>query len=242
MTETAFTRARREFPSLITDSRWMWAWLTAWGFVATGAGVYLAWDRGRTGVVVITLASLAAGLVTALVTAFLLVWARAPVWQRNEARKLVAQLQETSGFPDVVLTTKQVLVVGTVDSETYAARETRLAIGIHAVNRERELRAILEFKPFVQTGEPRPGIWPLHTSRDTRIANPLKLDPQDIQEGELIVAWTHDMDFVLGRDLSEADAIKLVTDNLHLALKDHLSGVSVGVDVPGTWRASMTPT
>ncbi len=183
----------------------MWVWLTLWGLTGTGLGIFMG------GGAVAAVGSAAVCLLIGLLTAFCVLVARTPITQRDEARALVAKLQETSGFPDVEIRAGEPLEVETVDSGLYAGhRETIIAISIRATNRERERRAILEFTAYLQTEDPRPGVWTLSTLKDTReglIPNPMKLEPQDFREGELLVSWGHDMDFMLFRDLRHAEVI-----------------------------------
>jgi hypothetical protein len=156
--------------------------------------------------------------------------------QRDEALERLAG----SGFPNVHFDPKHVLVIETRESQLLGPphRETVIAIGMRATNREPERNAILSFTAYVQTTRPAPTIRKLSRLKregDDFLPNPWKLGPEDWGEGEMLFSWGHDMDFLLGKDLSEEEALDAVASRLVLAVEDTLSQVSIEVPVPENW-------
>jgi hypothetical protein len=166
------------------------------------------------------------------------------------ARGLEARLYEAQQasapdtFPDVVVKTGEPLVVGTGESELFAPeRETLIGLNVRVTNRERDRRAILAFSAHVTVPEPRPTIRKLRRydkKHESFLPDPVKLDPQDSEAGEVLFLWDHSLDFVFGSLLGtdeEEKVIEFVKENLRVNATDHLSSISVDLDVPGTWRA-----
>src|SRR5207247_2442750 len=82
--ETALRRASREFPRVLVDSPRMWLWATLWGLAGTGLGVYFSFGHGRTAQVAIVVGTAAAGLLTAVATAWVGLWTTAPLRSLRE--------------------------------------------------------------------------------------------------------------------------------------------------------------
>ena len=84
--ESAFSRARRDFPEAFTGTITAWAWNL---LVVAGCGAgatYLAWGRRRSAQVLIGLASVIVAATVAASLAFAVVWLRSLARQRDEAR------------------------------------------------------------------------------------------------------------------------------------------------------------
>lgn len=99
--ETAFRRARREFPPVLTGSPRMWFWSTFWGLAGLAVGGYFSYDHRQVAFVGISVGAAAAGLVVALLTAFGALWASASVRSLGEdvmaLSAAVAELQSREG-------------------------------------------------------------------------------------------------------------------------------------------------
>jgi hypothetical protein len=163
------------------------------------------------------------------------------------ARHLQAELQTAeearspSAFPDVSIKASAPLLVETEESKTFPGqRETLIAVRVTVTNREVQRRALLSFSAHVTVPEPRPMIRKLSRTHEDHpdpafIPDPLKLDPQDQVAGEVFFLWSHDMDFLFGRDATEEKVIEFVMENLRVNATDHISTVSINLELPGTW-------
>src|SRR5262249_38424363 len=156
----------------------------------------------------------------------------------DAARIELASLRPAD-FPNVLLESRHAIVVETRDLPSAPdRRETIIAVGIRATNRETERNAILSFTAFIQTTRPVPAIRKLSRVLGEWKANlpdPWKIEAQDWGEGELLFSWWHDMDFLLERDCSEERAIELLVPMLKLSAQDSLTGFSVEVPTPEDW-------
>lgn len=206
------------------------------GVSAIGVVGY-AWDRPRLG------AEIALGLLAFiwLEGAFRLVGDAES--ERDEARWLATQSQAELPFPDVLLKASPPLVIETRDSTSFVReRETLITVKVSATNREPARRAILRFSAFAVRPELRPGVTHLTRGADREfpppafLPDPLKLEPLDYVEGEVVFVWDHSMDFVWGKDLSEEQVIEKFMPELRLNAKDEVSTVAVEVALPeGQW-------
>jgi hypothetical protein len=145
------------------------------------------------------------------------------------------------GFPDVHIKTGSPLLIETSESKTFPGhRESLIVVTVTVTNREVQRRAILAFSAHVTRPKPHHSVQKLSRTYEdhphpTFISDPLKLDPQDHREGEVAFLWSHDMDFLFGRDKSEEEVLEFVMENLRLNATDHLSTISIDLELPGTW-------
>jgi hypothetical protein len=244
LSESAWRRARRTFGPTVQSWRFV-GWLVFVEAVGASIGVYFSvglkpWEQA-----VITAAAIFAAATIAFGSAFIALWVSAPVRQRDEARELVAQLQAQPDFPDVLFKASPPLVMRTRDSDSLPGRrETPIAVNIGAVNRETTRPAILRFAAYAIRPELRPGNTKLqriyrHEQSKGFLPDPVRIEPLDLAEGEVVFAWDHSMDFLWGRDLSEDDVIDRFMAALHVIAKDEVSTISVEVPLPeGQWYRS----
>jgi hypothetical protein len=206
------------------------------GVSAIGVVGY-ALDRPRLG------SEIALGLVALILLEGAFRLARDAESERDEARRLATRSQAELPFPDVLLKAGPPLVIETRDSASFVReRETLITVRMSVTNREMARRAILRFSAFADRPELRPGVTRLSRA-DARefpppafLPDPVKLEPLDYVEGEVLFVWDHSMDFVWGKDLSEEDVIDRLMPALHINAKDEVSTVKVEVPLPeGQW-------
>jgi len=244
-TESAFARTRREFAPAFLGLRGV-LWSVLWAAVAIGATIYLSPNHSMGAQVAIGVGLFLAGIGWAALTLFGALWVTAPARQRDEARHALAlaRAEREEGFPDVHLKTGSPLLIETTESKMFPGhRETLIVVTVTATNREIQRRAILAFSAHVTFPKPRLSVQKLSRTYEDDphphfIPDPLKLDAQDHRKGEVAFLWSHDMDFLLGRDKSEEEVLDFVMENLRLNATDHISSVSIDLDLPGTYQAN----
>jgi hypothetical protein len=159
--------------------------------------------------------------------------------ERDAAKAEIAELQKPSEFPNVEFRAGHPIILGPQDSATSIGGkgETLIVMRMRVMNREPNRKAIIEFKAGVQT-ELRGVVSTRRVFRgglEPILPELLKLDPEDVDQGDLCFCWDHDMDFLIGRDLPHDAILQVVADGFHLAAYDHLSTVSVPVELPKGW-------
>jgi hypothetical protein len=92
--ESAFSRARREWGGAVMSWFRVWAWLALWGLGGVAASTYFSSGYKAVGQTVIVVSCTAGALLLGLFTSFFLVWMSVVKIQRDEVRKAYSDLQE----------------------------------------------------------------------------------------------------------------------------------------------------
>lgn len=95
--ESAFARARRDFPAAFTGTVKAWVWNAVTSITGGAVGAYIAWDCHRLAQVLIVAAGLAIGAVFGALWAFIVLWIRSVATQRNEARTRMNEFATQAG-------------------------------------------------------------------------------------------------------------------------------------------------
>lgn len=101
--ESAFARARRDFPGAFTGTIKAWAWNLCVSVAGFAIAAWLSWHRDRQAQVIIGAAGLILGAIFAAVCVFVVVWLRSAARQRDEARTRIKELE--GGIPIAPATT-----------------------------------------------------------------------------------------------------------------------------------------
>jgi hypothetical protein len=88
--ESAFSRAKRDFRALVTNTVRVVVWFSLCNIAVVGATTYLSWGHQKGAQTLIGVAALTAGTLLALGLPLGALWVTAPVRQRNEARAALA--------------------------------------------------------------------------------------------------------------------------------------------------------